>query len=205
MSWCTSPTNRAHLWCYDLCWLLLPVWSVLTTIASVICADYCCQWLQHNDKLDFLCCNSHSMNKDGIKSPTPIVLNFLTDLSVTCTTCKVATTAREYGQHKCRLHQTSPPLTYQWPSCNVNQYTNSDCRKTSGRRLVKRMLAETKGNIINVPTKGRYVYIASALHNYLSLHIFIANHSFGSADQKCGSILCNKENTTPENSKYQRG
>ena len=36
-------------------------------------------------------------------------------------------------------------------------------------RLVKRMLAETKGNIINVPTKGRYVYIASALHNSIKL------------------------------------
>ena len=125
------------------------------TCGAMVCADCCCQWLQHNDKLDCPCCNGHSMNKDGIKSPTPIVLNLLAELPVTCTTCKVATTAREYGQHKCRLQQTSPPLTISDLLATSTSTPTLTVEKQVAGRLVKRILAETEGNIIKVPTKGK--------------------------------------------------
>ena len=92
--------------------------------------------------------------------PSPVVHSVLGNLRLQCNKCRHVTTAQEYRQHKesrCEGHQV-PVSPSRISARDILQCPTTapvlPVEKRVAEHLVRRMLTETEGGILKIPTQG---------------------------------------------------
>ena len=103
---------------------------------SLVCSQCCCKWLQFSQKLDCPCCYSHQLSTETIKTPNSVILGLFEKRQVP-----------QQSQITVQAILDTPRTT---PTNHVE--------KQVATSLVKRLLSESEGGVISIPTKGKVTY-----------------------------------------------
>ena len=123
-----------------VCICLHHVFSLLGSppfvLLMVAPSDCCCKWLQFSQKLDCPCCYSHQLSTETIKTPNSVILGLFEKRQVP-----------QQSQITVQAILDTPRTT---PTNHVE--------KQVATSLVKRLLSESEGGVISIPTKGKVTY-----------------------------------------------
>ena len=109
---------------------------------KVVCASCCCRWVQINNNLSCPCCDTHFLDREGVKPPSEGFLQLLGQIShhPSFPASPSHTSARAILQRPA----DAPPLAVE---------------KRLTEHLVRKMLAQDPSkSVINVPTQGHVSY-----------------------------------------------
>ena len=110
-------------------------WYAPSAAVSLNCS-HLQQWLQFSQKLDCPCCYSHQLSTETIKTPNSVILGLFEKRQVP-----------QQSQITVQAILDTPRTT---PTNHVE--------KQVATSLVKRLLSESEGGVISIPTKGKVTY-----------------------------------------------